>query len=86
MYKRQEQYNALPAAVKSQIDAAVDAQMQSETVQSAITAQMATDKVKKTISDNVAAQKTKLIAENMAGTEVQTQINACLLYTSLRNR
>ena len=73
-----EQYNALPAAVKSQIDAAVDAQMQSETVQSAITAQMATDKVKKTISDNVAAQKTKLIAENMAGTEVQTQINAAV--------
>ena len=73
-----EQYNALPAAVKSQIDAAVDAQMQSETVQSAITAQMATDKVKKTISDNVAAQKTKLIAENMAGTEVQTHINAAV--------
>ena len=73
-----EQYNALPTAVKSQIDAAVDAQMQSETVQSAITAQMATDKVKKTISDNVAAQKTKLIAENMAGTEVQTQINAAV--------
>lgn len=73
-----EQYNALPAAVKSQIDAAVDAQMQSETVQSAITAQMATDKVKKTISDNVAAQKTKLISENMAGTEVQTQINAAV--------
>lgn len=73
-----EQYNALPAAVKSQIDAAVDAQMQSETVHSAITAQMATDKVKKTISDNVAAQKTKLIAENMAGTEVQTQINAAV--------
>ncbi len=42
-----EQYNALPAAVKSQIDAAVDAQMRSETVQSAITAQMATDKVKR---------------------------------------
>ena len=73
-----EQYNALPAAVKSQIDAAVDAQMQSETVQAAITAQMRTDKVKKTISDNVAAQKTKLIAENMAGTEVQTQINAAV--------
>ena len=73
-----EQYNALPAAVKSQIDAAVDAQMRSETVQSAITAQMATDKVKKTISDNVAAQKTKLISENMAGTEVQTQINAAV--------
>lgn len=73
-----EQYNALPAAVKGQIDAAVDAQMQSETVQAAITAQMGTDKVKKTISDNVAAQKTKLIAENMAGTEVQTQINAAV--------
>ena len=73
-----EQYNALPAAVKSQIDAAVDAQMQSETVQAAITAQMATDKVKKTISDNVAAQKTKLIADNMAGTEVQTQINSAV--------
>lgn len=69
-----EQYNALPATVKSQIDAAVDAQMQSETVQAAITAQMATDTVKKTISDNVAAQKEKLIADNMAGTEVQTQI------------
>jgi DNA-binding protein H-NS len=57
-----EQYNASPA-LRTAVDAAVDAQMQTAAVQ-------------QTISDNVAAQMQALIDQTMQSTEVQSQIAA----------
>lgn len=87
----EEQYGVLPESSKAAIDAAisaqmatdavkaaVDAQMESDAVKATIDAQMNSENIKKTIDDNVSAQKQKLIEENMAGTEVQSQIAAAV--------
>lgn len=67
-------------AVKSQISQNVEAQMASDDIKAKISenteAQMASDTVKSTISTNVEAQIQKLIADNMASEEVQSQLSA----------
>ena len=66
-------------AVKVQVTETVKAQVQDEAqVNAIVDAKMNSEEIKKTIEDNVAAQKQKLIEENMAGAEVQAQIAAAV--------
>lgn len=88
----QEQYAALPedSEIKAGVDAAVAAQMQSETVQQQIsaavtenvTAQMASEQVKALIDQNTEQQITLLIEQNMNSDEVKAQINAAAAQAS----
>lgn len=83
-----EQYAAgvengsIPAEQQTQITAAMEAQMASETAQAAIAAnleaQMQSDAVQSTIAEKTEAQIAQLIEENLNSPDVQAQITAAL--------
>lgn len=78
----EEQYSAADAAVKAQISAAVDAQMNSDAVKgiidSQIEAKMNSAEIKKLTDDKTEEQISVLIEQNLESDEVKAQINAVL--------
>ena len=80
--KIEESVQTQMAAPQTQtmIDSQIDAQMDSETVQGLIAQkvreQMQSQAVRQTIADNTEAQVQKAIADTMAGSEVQTKLQA----------